>query len=63
MKFYEPSRWLRLLAWLRPRCDSCGRWKRSFWRRQRTAYEDDRSNWFVGCEDCHEINDEHWDDM
>jgi hypothetical protein len=31
--------------------------------RQRTQYVYDEHNFFTGCDDCHDANNEHWDDM
>ena len=32
-------------------------------RRQGTAYVEDELNWVTLCDECHELNEEHWADM
>lgn len=45
-------------------CPACGKIKLSIKTvRQNTAYVDDFKNYFRGCEDCREQNDEYWAEM
>lgn len=45
-------------------CPCCGRWFRKvITYRQDTAYVDDAMNFFTGCYECKECNDDYWQDM
>lgn len=37
--------------------------KRGFWRRQNTAYQDNKSNYCCLCNQHADENDEYWDEM
>ena len=45
-----------------PECNNCGA-PNGERRRQRTCYVDEESNYATLCPACHEVNDEHWDEM
>lgn len=45
-------------------CGSCDRkMQRVYKAPQRTAYHDPEANFFYGCRQCHEYNDQYWDEM
>lgn len=33
------------------------------YRRQHTAYQNEKSNWAWYCDPCQQMSDEHWDEM
>ena len=44
-------------------CSHCERVTSNVQRvHQRTFYVEEHLNWFIGCADCRQRNDEHWDE-
>lgn len=45
-------------------CPQCGKWfQKVRTTRQNTAYVEDELNFFTGCRECEEQNDEYWAGM